>query len=122
MATRTERRVSWGIGGLGALVAVAAAYALFGVPVSSPLAAAVRSLAAVAGATVAAGAWLVATERVPVQPTLQVAAGPGALAGAALAMSGDGLPTWVQAGVGVGVAAGVLGFAVVLASVGSDNA
>jgi hypothetical protein len=110
MATRTERRLSWGIGLLGAFVAVAAAYALFGVPVSSPVAAAVRSLAVLAGSTV--------------EPALQVAAGPGALAGTSLALSGEGLPTWVHAAVGVGVAASVLGFVLVLANVGggSDNA
>ncbi|MFB6269216.1 MAG: hypothetical protein ABEH83_04680 [Halobacterium sp.] len=115
MASERERLLCWGIGGLGAFVAAAAAYALFGVPVSSPAAAAVRSVAVVAGLSVTVGAVLAAAERVSVRPVVPVAAGPGALAGAAIALSGDGLPMWVHVVVGAAVACGVLGYALVLA-------
>jgi hypothetical protein len=121
MEGRTERRICWGVSALGAIVAAAAAYALFAVPVASPVAAAVRSLSVVAGLTVAVGGWLPATGRLPVRPVAPMAAGPGALAGAALVMSGDGLPTWMHVAVGASVAAGILGYALVVAGTVNDN-
>jgi hypothetical protein len=121
MVSRTERRICWGVSALGAFVAAAAAYALFAIPVESPVAAAVRSLSVVAGLTVAVGVSLPAAGRVPVRPVAPMAAGPGALAGAALAMSSDGLPTWVHIVVGASVAAGILGYALVVAGTINDN-
>ena len=121
MALERDRQLSWGIGGLGAFVAVAAAYALFGVPVSSPAAAAVRSTAVVAGASVTGGAWLAASGRVPVRPVVPMAAGPGALAGAAIALSADSLPMWMHVVVGAAVTSGVLGFAVIVAENVNDT-
>ncbi|MXR20956.1 hypothetical protein GRX66_10200, partial [Halobacterium sp. PCN9] len=48
-------------------------------------------------------------------------AGPGALAVAALVLSGDSLPTWVHVAVGASVAAGILGYALVVAGTVNDN-
>lgn len=119
--TNTEHRLCQGLTGVGVFVAAVATFVLFAVPVESGSVASVRAFAIFGGLAVAAGGYGVTSGRLPMQPVAPIATAPGALAGTALAVSMSNVPTWVHVAMGVGTAAGILGFALVAIDAGSDT-
>jgi len=106
---------------VGGLLAALASYSVVGVPVSSPVVAAVRVTAALAGAAVAVAAAAVARDRLAGDVVVPLAAAPTALGGAGVAVTATAESRLLWVSVGAALACAVLGFVVVAATAGDGD-
>jgi hypothetical protein len=113
MESTAERVGAWGAVAFGCLLALLGGVALVGRAADSSLVPGVRALVVVAGISVAVGGGLVATDRLPPKPVLQLAGAPLAIAGSAVAVTTGDPPWWLAASAGAGLACALLGFGVV---------